>query len=43
MTQMNKVMDPQKTAATMREFQKENAKMEMSEEMSKTFFEPFCV
>ncbi|RUS71765.1 hypothetical protein EGW08_020469 [Elysia chlorotica] len=33
MTQMNKVMDPQKTAAMMREFQKESAKMDMTEEM----------
>uniref|UniRef100_A0A0B7A8V6 Uncharacterized protein n=1 Tax=Arion vulgaris TaxID=1028688 RepID=A0A0B7A8V6_9EUPU len=33
MTQMNKVMDPQKTAAMMQEFQKETAKMDMTEEM----------
>ena len=31
---MNKVMDPQKTAKTMQEFTKQNAKMEMTEEMS---------
>ena len=35
MGEMNKVMDPQKTAKTMREFEMANAKMEMSEEMSK--------
>ena len=35
MTNMNKVMDPQKTAQTMREFEKQNMKMEMTEEMSK--------
>lgn len=34
MTQMNKVMDPQKTAAMMREFEKESAKMDMTGEMS---------
>ncbi|BFZ25242.1 hypothetical protein BsWGS_28281 [Bradybaena similaris] len=33
MTQMNKVMDPQKTAAMMREFEKESAKMDMTGEM----------
>ncbi|GFS22761.1 charged multivesicular body protein 2b [Elysia marginata] len=33
MTQMNKVMDPQKTAAMMRDFQKESTKMDMTEEM----------
>ena len=31
---MNKVMDPQKTARMMQEFEKESTKMEMSEEMS---------
>lgn len=31
---MNKLMDPQKTAATMREFEKQNARMDMTEEMS---------
>lgn len=35
MVAMNKVMDPQKTAQTMREFERQNAKMEMTEEMSK--------
>ncbi len=34
---MNKVMDPQKTARTMQEFSKQNAKMEMTEEMSESF------
>lgn len=34
MVAMNKVMDPQKTAETMRAFERENAKMEMTEEMS---------
>lgn len=33
MTSMNKLMDPQKTAATMREFEKQNARMDMTEEM----------
>lgn len=33
MQQMNKVMDPQKTAKMMQEFERENAKMGMSEEM----------
>lgn len=33
MQQMNKVMDPQKTARMMQEFEKESTKMEMSEEM----------
>ena len=35
MQEMNKVMDPQKTAKMMQEFERENAKMGMSEEMSK--------
>lgn len=34
MTQMNKVMDPQKTMQVLKEFEKESTKMEMSEEMS---------
>ena len=38
MQQMNKVMDPQKTAKMMQEFERENAKMGMSEEMSKISF-----
>ena len=33
---MNKVMDPMKTAKTMQEFEKQNMKMEMTEEMSKS-------
>ena len=32
---MNKVIDPQQTARTMQEFEKQNMKMEMTEEMSK--------
>ena len=32
---MNKVMDPQKLAGTMREFEMANAKMSMTEETSK--------
>ena len=35
MTEMNKVMDPQKTMQIMKEFEKESTKMGMSEEMSK--------
>ena len=35
MQEMNKVMDPQKTAKMMQEFERENAKMGMTEEMSK--------
>lgn len=35
MQQMNKVMDPQKMAKTMQDFERENAKMGMTEEMSK--------
>ena len=38
MTQMNKVMDPQKTMKTMQEFEKQNVKMEMTEEMSMNLF-----
>lgn len=34
MVAMNKVMDPQKTAATMKEFERESARMDMTEEMS---------
>jgi len=33
MGEMNKVMDPQKMAKTMREFEMQNARMEMTEEM----------
>lgn len=36
MQNMNKVMDPQKLAATMGEFSKQSMKMDMSEEMSKS-------
>ena len=35
MSNMNKVMDPMKTAKTMKEFERQNMKMEMTEEMSK--------
>ena len=35
MQAVNKKMDPQKTLQTMQNFQKENMKMEMTEEMSK--------
>lgn len=35
MQQMNKVMDPQKTAKMMQDFERENMKMGMSEDMSK--------
>lgn len=34
MQAVNKKMDPQKTLQTMQNFQKETAKMEMTEEMS---------
>ena len=37
MSDMNKIMDPQKTAATLKEFEKQNMKMEMTEEMSKLY------
>ena len=37
MGQMNKVMDPQKLAGTMREFEMANAKMSMTEETSNYF------
>ena len=35
MQAVNKKMDPQKTLQTMQDFQKENMKMDMTEEMSK--------
>lgn len=35
MQAVNKKMDPQKTLKTMQDFQKENMKMGMTEEMSK--------
>ena len=38
MGEMNKVMDPQKMAKTMREFEMQNARMEMTEEMSESTF-----
>lgn len=37
MQAVNKKMDPQKTLQTMQNFQKENMKMEMTEEMSKFY------
>ena len=37
MKDMNKVMDPMKMAKTMQEFERENEKMGMTEEMSKWF------
>ena len=37
MGQMNKIVDPQKVAKTMHEFEMANAKMEMTEETSKIF------
>lgn len=35
MAKMNKIQDPAKTAAIMREFEKQNMKMDMTDEMSK--------
>lgn len=35
MSAVNKKMDPQKTMKTMQDFQKENMKMDMTEDMSK--------
>jgi len=35
MAKMNKMQDPAKTAAIMREFEKQNMKMDMTDEMSK--------
>jgi len=34
MQSMNKVIDPQQTARTMQEFERQNMKMEMTEDMS---------
>ena len=34
MASMGKVMDPQQTAKTMQEFERQNMKMEMTEDMS---------
>ena len=39
MASMNKVMDPQQTAKTMQEFERQNMKMEMTEEMSESCIE----
>ena len=33
MASMNKIMDPQKTAAMLKEFEKQNMKMDMTDEM----------
>lgn len=41
MQAVNKKMDPQKTLQTMQNFQKENMKMEMTEEMSRLKFSIF--
>jgi hypothetical protein len=38
MQAVNKKMDPQKTLQTMQDFQKENMKMGMTEDMSKTCY-----
>ena len=38
MQQMNKVMDPMKTAKMMQDFEKESTKMGMTEDMSKYHF-----
>lgn len=35
MVEMNKIQDPAKTAQIMREFEKQNMKMGMTDEMSK--------
>ncbi len=43
MQAVNKKMDPQKTMQTLQNFQKETAKMDMTEEMSKMFFYLFIV
>ncbi len=36
MTHMNKIQDPMKIAKTMQEFEKQNMKMGMTDEMSKS-------
>jgi len=41
MQAVNKKMDPQKTMQTLQNFQKETAKMDMTEEMSKMCFHLF--
>lgn len=38
MQAVNKKMDPKKTMQTLQDFQKETAKMDMTEEMSKMHF-----
>jgi hypothetical protein len=38
MVAMNKIQDPVKTAQIMREFEKQNMKMDMTDEMSKNFY-----
>lgn len=38
MVAMNKIQDPVKTAQIMREFEKQNMKMDMTDEMSKDFY-----
>jgi hypothetical protein len=38
---MNKLQDPAKTAAMLREFEKSNMKMNLTEEMSNSFSRPF--
>lgn len=43
MGDMNKLMNPQKIAGDMAAFQKENAKMEMTDEMSMFFIQVFVV
>ncbi len=42
MQAVNKKMDPQKTMQTLQNFQKETAKMDMTEEMSKMFLFIYC-
>lgn len=43
MTNMNKVMDPVKTAQTMQEFERQSAKMGMTEDMSMYFCTQICL
>ena len=35
---MNKELNPEKVAATMRQFEQQNARMEMTDEMSESIF-----
>ena len=37
MAKMNKIQDPMKTAQIMKEFEKQNMKMDMTDEMSMVF------